>query len=128
MRRQRVSLFPISGVFARVRHSTWRPLLTDSVQVLETFRADPEANPLQTPSGKIEIFSQTIADFGYPDCGAHPTWYDKREWLGSPLAKRFPLHLMSNQPRTRLHSQLDYGVTRTYLKIARRSRSAINVG
>jgi biotin/methionine sulfoxide reductase len=103
-----------------------RPLLTDSVQVLESFRADPEANPLQTPSGKIEIFSQTIADFGYPDCGGHPTWYDKREWLGSPLAKRFPLHLMSNQPRTRLHSQLDYGVTSQESKIHGREPMRMN--
>lgn len=103
-----------------------RPLLTDSVQVLESFRADPEANPLQTPSGKIEIFSQTIADFGYPDCGGHPTWYDKREWLGSQLAKRFPLHLMSNQPRTRLHSQLDNGVTSQESKIHGREPMRMN--
>jgi biotin/methionine sulfoxide reductase len=31
------------------------------------------------------------------------------EWLGGALARRFPLHLISNQPRTRLHSQLDNG-------------------
>ena len=30
-----------------------------------------------------------------------------REWLGSALARRFPLHLISNQPTHRLHSQLD---------------------
>ncbi|WP_016909788.1 molybdopterin dinucleotide binding domain-containing protein, partial [Streptomyces xiaopingdaonensis] len=31
------------------------------------------------------------------------------EWLGSPTAVRHPLHLVANQPRTRLHSQLDVG-------------------
>jgi biotin/methionine sulfoxide reductase len=31
------------------------------------------------------------------------------EWLGSDLARRFPLHLISNQPSTRLHSQYDNG-------------------
>ncbi len=31
------------------------------------------------------------------------------EWLGSPKAETYPLHLMSNQPRTRLHGQLDPG-------------------
>ncbi len=31
------------------------------------------------------------------------------EWLGADSAKRYPLHLVSNQPRTRLHSQLDCG-------------------
>jgi biotin/methionine sulfoxide reductase len=29
------------------------------------------------------------------------------EWLGSEQAQRYPLHLISNQPRSRLHSQLD---------------------
>jgi biotin/methionine sulfoxide reductase len=29
--------------------------------------------------------------------------------LGSPLARRFPLHLISHQPSRRLHSQLDHG-------------------
>jgi biotin/methionine sulfoxide reductase len=103
-----------------------RPMLADSVQVMETFRADPQANPLQTPSGRIEVFSQTIADFGYADCGGHPTWYEKREWLGSPLAERFPLHLMSNQPNTRLHSQLDNGVTSQESKIRDREPMRMN--
>jgi biotin/methionine sulfoxide reductase len=50
----------------------------------------------------------------------------KREWFGSPLAKRFPLHLMSNQPRTRLHSQLDYGVTSRESKIHGREPMRMN--
>jgi biotin/methionine sulfoxide reductase len=29
------------------------------------------------------------------------------EWLGSEKVARFPIHLLSNQPSTRLHSQLD---------------------
>ncbi|HXR90565.1 MAG TPA: molybdopterin-dependent oxidoreductase [Steroidobacteraceae bacterium] len=94
-----------------------RPMLQDRVPVLERFRADPQAHPLRTPSGKIEIFSATIAGFGYADCLGHPAWYDKQEWLGSPRARRFPLHLMSNQPRTRLHSQLDHGITSQESKI-----------
>ncbi|MBJ3778615.1 molybdopterin-dependent oxidoreductase [Acuticoccus mangrovi] len=71
------------------------------------FRADPERHPLATPSGRIEIASATIAGFGLEDCPGHPTWIAPREWLGAPLAERLPLHLISNQPRTRLHSQLD---------------------
>ena len=65
------------------------------------FRVDPEANPLNTPSGRIEIFSATVDGFGYDDCPGHPVWIEPREWLGAPLAARFPLHLVSNQPATR---------------------------
>jgi biotin/methionine sulfoxide reductase len=72
-------------------------------------RADPAGSPLPTPSGRIEIASATIAGFGYDDCPGHPAWMEPAEWLGSPLAERFPLHLISNQPRTRLHSQYDNG-------------------
>jgi biotin/methionine sulfoxide reductase len=75
--------------------------------LLGEFIADPVQNPLRTASGKIEIFSAKIAGYGYDDCTPHPAWIEPAEWLGSPLARRFPLHLLSNQPTTRLHSQLD---------------------
>lgn len=93
------------------------PSLRETQHVLELFRADPVGSPLQTPSGKIEIFSEKIASFGYADCIGHPAWFEKEEWLGSGLAKRYPLHLLSNQPATRLHSQLDHGVTSQESKI-----------
>ena len=75
--------------------------------LMDGFRADPEANPLRTPSGKIEIFSAEIAQFNYADCPAHPTWLEPYEWLGNAADDQ--LHLISNQPRTRLHSQFDPG-------------------
>jgi biotin/methionine sulfoxide reductase len=73
----------------------------------ESFRRDPDQHPLRTPSGRIEIFSETIASFGYDDCPGHPVWLEPKEWLGSSNSQRFPLHLLSSQPATRLHSQLD---------------------
>ena len=77
--------------------------------LLQSFRENPDANPLKTPSGKIEIYSETIAGFGYDDCPPHATWMEPVEYLGAPLAKKFPFHLVSNQPKTRLHSQYDNG-------------------
>ncbi len=91
--------------------------LDDRQFVLEKFRADPDENPLRTPSGRIEIFSETIAAFDYDDCRGHPMWYDKVEWLGSDRARSYPLHLISNQPKTRLHSQLDHGVASANAKV-----------
>jgi biotin/methionine sulfoxide reductase len=76
---------------------------------IEQFREDPTAHPLATPSGKVEIFSDTIASFDYANCPGHPVWLDKQEWLGAEQSKRFPLHLLSPQPRNKLHSQLDFG-------------------
>ncbi len=76
--------------------------------VYEAFRADPAANPLPTPSGKFEIFSEEIAGFGYDDCPGHPVWREPAEWLGGKTAKTWPLHLISNQPKHKLHSQLDF--------------------
>ena len=73
------------------------------------FRDNPDRAPLATPSGRIEIFSQTIADFGYDDCRGHPAWLEPEEWLGAKLAERLPLLLVANNPKTRLHSQLDMG-------------------
>ena len=89
-------------------------------RLFEGFRRDPDANPLATPSGKIELFSSTIAGFGYADCPGHPVWLEPREWLGSPLASRYPLHLLSVQPSTRLHSQLDAGSVSQASKVSGR--------
>jgi biotin/methionine sulfoxide reductase len=79
------------------------------VVILKAFRDDPEGARLATPSGRIEIFSETIDGFGYKDCPGHPSWIEPTEWLGAPLADRYPLHLVANNPTTRLHSQLDVG-------------------
>ena len=69
------------------------------------FRADPAATPLNTPSGLIELASERIAAFGYEDCPGHPVWRQPEEYLGT--AQPGQLHLLSVQPATRLHSQMD---------------------
>ena len=81
---------------------------TQPLVMLESFRQDPAAHPLGTDSGRIEIVCPRIAGFGYADCPGHPAWLEPAEWLGSPRARRFPLHLLSDQPRAKLHSQLDH--------------------
>jgi biotin/methionine sulfoxide reductase len=85
------------------------PTPEDPESWIKRFREDPVSAPLPTPSGKIEIYSQTIASFGYDDCPGHPVWLEPDEWLGSDVAVRFPLQLIANQPAGRLHSQLDFG-------------------
>ena len=90
------------------------------------FRADPANHPLGTPSGKIEIVSQKIASYKYDDVPAHPTWLPPSEWLGSPLAKRYPLHMLSPHPKDRLHSQLDQTRLRQGYEVGAREPIWIN--
>jgi biotin/methionine sulfoxide reductase len=96
--------------FESFRERGWFKLAAprEAVVMLDAFRRDPDANPLKTPSGKIEISSDTIAAFEYPDCLGHPAWFEPLERLGAEDL-RYPLHMISNQPSTKLHSQLDHG-------------------
>jgi biotin/methionine sulfoxide reductase len=81
------------------------PQKPDDGGYLASFRADPIGHALRTPSGKIEIVSETVAGFGEADCPGHPAWLPPEE---APRTDA-PLILVSNQPATRLHSQLDFG-------------------
>jgi biotin/methionine sulfoxide reductase len=102
------------------------PVPDDPPVLFAAYRADPQTSPLKTPSGRIELFSDTIAAFGYDDCPGHPVWLEPAEWLGAAQAQVYPLHLLSNQPRSRLHSQLDCGEVSRGAKVAQREPVWIN--
>ncbi|MCP4954219.1 trimethylamine-N-oxide reductase TorA [Photobacterium aquimaris] len=73
----------------------------------ESFRKEPDLEPLGTASGLIEIYCKTIADMGYNDCQGHPMWFEKTERShGGPRSDRFPINMQSTHPKDRLHSQL----------------------
>lgn len=67
--------------------------------------------PFETPSGKIEILSTTLAkvkdwtktQWGYP-IPAIPKWIEPFEWMGHPLVKEYPFHMITPHPRWRTHS------------------------
>lgn len=101
------------------------PTAKDHVRFSE-FRADPLGNALGTPSGRIEIFSETIAGFKYDDCPGHPVWLEPAEWLGSNQVKTYPLHILSPHPKFRLHSQMDNTWLRNTYEIAEREPIWIN--
>jgi len=103
-----------------------QPMPKEDYVLFSAFRADPAGHPLRTPTGKIEIYSERIAAFGYDDCPPHATWLAPREWLGAGLAKRFPLHLVTIQPPDRLHAQMDPGPVSRARKVAGRERVALN--
>jgi biotin/methionine sulfoxide reductase len=88
--------------------------------VFTAFRADPGAHPLQTPSGRIELYSETLESFRQPDVPPHAGWLEPRQWWRSPLSEEFDLHLLCNQPSHRLHSQQDMGRASQATKVAGR--------
>ncbi|MGP1484814.1 MAG: molybdopterin guanine dinucleotide-containing S/N-oxide reductase [Campylobacter sp.] len=89
------------------------------------FREDPILNALGTPSGLIEIYSETIEKMGYDDCKAHPMWFEPIEWLGMKN-KPAQFHMISAHPTDRLHSQLNQTSIRENYAIANREPIWIN--
>jgi biotin/methionine sulfoxide reductase len=116
--REAIVLPEFDAFWAAGYHEMARPRVPQVL--MDDFRADPDAHPLPTPSGKIEIHSEEIAGFGYVDCPGHPVWIPPNEWLGGELARRFPLHLLSNQPDNKLHSQYDHAALSRANKIVGR--------
>ena len=61
-------------------------------------------NPFPTPSGKIEIYSQRLADRAIPGIPAIPAYTEGFETIHDPLAKRHPFQLIGWHTRRRCHS------------------------
>lgn len=80
---------------------------------MHAFVEDPKANPLQTPSGLLEIYSEALAStFPYDlERPPIPKWVERGETHDERLsclrAKKYPLLMVSNHPRWRLHAQCD---------------------
>ena len=77
------------------------------------FYEDPEGNPLRTPTGKIEFYSQRLAEH-FPDDDERPPvphWIpygeSHQESLLHTRAKKYPLLIVSNHPKWRIHAQHD---------------------
>lgn len=117
--------YEISGVTSLV---SWEELNEKQYYVVPTdpdwekfpagminFYNDPDKYPLNTPTGKLEIYSQKLAEhFPYDEerppipkwIEGGPGWsHDER--LSSERAKKYPLLCQSNHGRWRVHAQLD---------------------
>jgi len=80
---------------------------------LYRFYIDPENNPMSTPSGKIEFYSERLAT-AFPNDAERPPvphWIPQgeshQETLFTSRAKKYPLLVVSNHPKWRVHSQHD---------------------
>ena len=79
--------------------------------VLKAFREDPKKNPLPTPSGKIEIYSERLAkiasEWELPKgdvISALPKFCRTWEMPGDPLQKKYPLQCFGYHGHGRTHS------------------------
>jgi anaerobic dimethyl sulfoxide reductase subunit A len=88
------------GVYARP--------VTKPAVAFEDFRADPAAHPLDTPSGKIEIFSTRLHDLNRPaDIPAVPKYIQEWESPFGPEAEKYPLQVLGHHTLHRVHSTHD---------------------
>jgi len=78
---------------------------------MRAFYENPGANPLNTPSGKLELYSQRLADH-FPDDEErppYPKWVpygeSHQESLLCDRADKYPLLIVSNHPRWAVHSE-----------------------
>lgn len=77
----------------------------------KAFRDDPEANPLKTPSGKIEIYSSKLAEIARTwelekdeVISPLPVYASTFEGWDSPERRTFPLQLFGFHYKSRTHS------------------------
>jgi anaerobic dimethyl sulfoxide reductase subunit A len=66
----------------------------------------PESYPFPTLSGKIEIYCEHIAEKNNPLMPAIPKYLSHDEHYDSPLAKKYPLQLITPHNKRRTHSSL----------------------
>lgn len=74
----------------------------------KNFVEDPEANPLKTETGKIEIFAPYFAGLGRPEeVPAIPKYIPEWEGVGDPLREKYPLMMSTTHWIARSHSTYD---------------------
>jgi anaerobic dimethyl sulfoxide reductase subunit A len=79
--------------------------VTEPAVAFADFREDPEANPLSTPSGKIEIFSKELFDMDNPEeIPAVPKYIQEWESPFGPEAEQYPLQAIGHHYLHRVHS------------------------
>jgi len=81
--------------------------VTQPAVAFADFRADPEAHPLDTPSGKIELFSKRLYDMHNPDIPPVPKYIQEWESPFGPEASQYPLQAIGHHTLHRVHSTHD---------------------
>ncbi|MBI2831640.1 MAG: molybdopterin-dependent oxidoreductase [Chloroflexi bacterium] len=87
----------------------WKWPLAEPALAFKEQIEDPEHHPFPTPSGKIEIYSQRLADLNNPGIPPIPKYIEAWENRNDPLSRKYPLQLITTHSLVRAHSTF-YGV------------------
>lgn len=81
--------------------------VTEPAVALTDFRQDPAKHPLDTPSGKIEIFSAALHALGKPEeVPPVPKYIQEWESPFGPEARKYPLQAVGHHSLARVHSTM----------------------
>ena len=89
------------------RNGIYRPKIAKQYVAFKKEIEDPANYPFATPSGKIEFYSQRLADMDNPKIPPIPKYIETWESLNDPLAEKYPLQLTTTQFKRRAHSQFE---------------------
>ncbi len=79
--------------------------VTEPKVAFADFRHNPQAHPLKTPSGKVELFSTRLHEKDNPDeIPAVPKYIQEWESPFGPEASRYPLQAIGHHTMARVHS------------------------
>lgn len=107
-RKRRFPNLPPFDSFVESNRGVYSVPVTHPAVAFEDFRLDPVGHPLSTPSGKIEIFSETLFRMNQPqEIPAVPKYIVEWESPFGPEAAEYPLQAIGPHYMGRVHSTHD---------------------
>jgi len=88
------------------REGVYKIPLDKPVVAFAAQREHPADNPFPTPSGRIEIYSQKLADRNDPLLPPIPMYLEPWEGPRDTRAREYPLQLISTHCKRRIHSNM----------------------
>jgi len=107
-RRTRFPEVPGIKRFVEINTGVYSKPVTEPAIAFAEFRKNPQQNPLNTPTGKIELFSKPLFDKKKPDViPAVPKYIQEWESPFGPESKHYPLQALGHHYMPRVHSTHD---------------------